>query len=311
MGALYTAKVRVFGKSFVKEKLLLNFTRFCLLQLYNQDVDPVYPLLRELHKEMDEETALWHTFLYVAYYNLASATIAFSSLPEPFRIKSEHIMLSTGTERRNFRNGSINRHITSLLVLHHHYGTFSSFLQQGFTEDKKRNWRRLQETLQLLWGNGRWAAYKTAEILMKVHDFPLQATDMGNEFSTGPRQGLALFYPSVSGNTKQAIALLDRQGEQLFEEMRKRGVYMGIEQLETMLCDFHAMAEGGYYPGHDIDLLQQQLLKAPLSEELALPIWEARRKVIPHEYLGECNGWNGVDRERKSYYKREGIILGR
>ena len=36
----------------------------------------------------------------------------------------------------------------------------------------------------------------------------------------------------------------------------------GIEQVETILCDFHALAEGRYYVGHDIDQMQEQLDRA-------------------------------------------------
>jgi hypothetical protein len=297
------------------EQRFVDFVNFCMHQLASQDVDPVYPVLSrlyELYREyhmMDEEGALWHTFLYVGYYSLPSATRAYALAPRPMRLTPAQATLPTGTERRGFRGGAITRHLSSLVYLLDRYGTLSNWLTQGFGPDKRANWHRLQVTLQVPWGNGRWAAYKTGEILQKVHGFPVQPTDMGHSFSTGPRHGLALFYREVPGNTADAIRTLDRQGEDLLQKLMAYGVEMGIEQLETMLCDFHALYKGRYYVGHDIDQLQEQIASSGLPTEQAWPLWKARRDALPHEYLGELHGWHGVDRARKKVYQQTGKVV--
>lgn len=288
-----------------------DFVRFCRLQLTSQDVDPMYPVLEYLYRGMEHEQALWHTVLYVGYYSIASATQVFDKVPHPALLPASLAKLPTGVERRNFRDGSIVRHIDYVLALVAHYGSLEAWLTHNFTDDYVHNWKRLQDTLQMPYGNGRWASYKTAEILQKAHHYPLQPTDMGLAFSTGPRWGLALFCSEVKGNSKEDIKALETYGQQLRVTLLHFGVEMGIEQLETMLCDFHALYDGNYYVGHDIDQMQEQIVRAELETRLALPLYQARAATLAYKYLGEEQGWNGIDRERKLRYKQKGVVLDR
>lgn len=295
----------------MRELLLQDFFRFCVLQLESRDVDPVYPVLAQLEKTMEPEQALWHTLLYVGYYSLASATMAFSQVPFIDYLPTGVENLPTGVERRGFRDGSLRKHVVSLLLLRKQYGSLQAWLKRGFGADTHLNWHILQNNIRLAWGNGRWAGYKTAEILSTVQQYPVSPTDMGNAFSSGPRQGLALFYGEVMGNTHAAIRLLDEQGDHLLTLTRKQGIDLDIAQLETMLCDFHALAEGRYYVGHDIDQMQEQLIKSALPPSLQEPLWHARKMTLPHHYLGEFGGWNGVQKERKKWYQQHREVVFR
>lgn len=294
------------------EKLFNDLVLFSKAQLESLDVDPLYPVLSYLHKPMEPEQALWHTLLYVGYYNIVSATVAFDAQQEPGPLPDFCNALPTGMERRYFRNGTIYQHFNHLLAIRDHYGSFHDWLTDGFREDDPcYNWEKVQANLQLPWNNGRWAGYKTAEILFKVHGYPLLPTDMGLDFNRGPRPGLGLFYPIPEGRSKQEVALMNAQGEDLLSRLVKAEVFLGIEQLETMLCDFHTLFEGRYYVGLDIDQMQEQLLKANAPARLLEPLWKARKEVLPHAYLGELHDWFGVDSKRKSHYKQTGEILVR
>jgi hypothetical protein len=74
-----------------------------------------------------------------------------------------------------------------------------------------------------------------------------------------------------------------------------------METAETSLCDFYAMTRGRYYVGIDIDEMQEQLLRVP--SDLTKWAFKARYESLPHDYLGELNGWEGIDKARKSIYK--------
>jgi len=298
------------------ERRLPAAIEFARLHLESQDIDPLYPVLRELQRGMGPEQALWHSLLYVAYYNVASSTLAFANYPEPAAIMGPLASLPTGIERRGLRGGApLSQHTAALEDMAFTYGGLRQWLTRRFTGNPRTDWNLLQHTFQEAWGNGRWAGYKTAEVLMKVNGFPLEATDMGNAFSTGPRQGLALFYTPIEGNTTAAVRELDEQGWDLHKRMAQEGVHLGIEQLETVLCDFHAMAEGRYYVGWDIDSLQEQLdvawQRGIDRRPLLGPVWAARKAGLPHRYLGELNGWKGVDRARGRQYRDTGRVLGR
>jgi hypothetical protein len=292
-----------------------SLRRFAELQVASQDIDPLYPVLRHLQRGMKEEQALWHSLLYLAYYNVASSTIAFADHPAPTRIEGPLAHLGFGRERRAFPGEMLGVHTLSLVVHASIHGGLKPWLEQRMEGDPRRDWATVQWTLQQAEQNGRWAAYKGAEVLARVHGWPLEATDMGHAFSTGPRRGLALFYGPVPSNRAVAVRLLNAQGEHLRRRLAEDGVNLGVEQLETVLCDFHAMTDGAYYVGHDIDQLQEQLDKAwrrgidrrPLLD----PVWAARRAVLPAAYLGEENGWSGVDQHRCRAYRETGQVLPR
>lgn len=311
---------------------LADIARFAALHLDSRDIDPVYPVLKralQVHADY-EDMILWASLLYVAYYHLPSGLYAWEVIwqscpcgppvatwfapPTLLRFAGRLSGLPTGTERRGHRGGRVMGHLYALAgAMDTFNGSPRKWLRQGFTRDPRHNWRRVQETLLAVHGNGRWAAYKTAEVLQKVHDWPLEPTDMGNQYSSGPRHGLALLYPNVEGNGADAIKILDAQGEDLRQRLIDlTGRPMDIAQVETILCDFHSLAQGNYYVGHDIDLMQQQIETFPYwSPQAKTMLWHDRADALPRAYLGECNGWLGVDAKRKKRYQQQGVILGR
>jgi len=306
------------------QERLPDLFRFGRHLVSSRDIDPLYPVLHDIHRTqgMEPQQALWHSFLYVAWYHLPSAMAAYECSPLPGRWLVRHLDASwpTGIERRNNRGGRVADHIRSFLEATRRtqlWDWFSDGLDmESFTpEGRIQNWRILNERLQTIHGNGRWAAYKHLEVLRRVHNFPVWAPDMGNQFSSGPREGLAMLYGDIEGQTSRVIAKLDRQGVDLQRRLAKHGLVVDIEELETILCNWKSLVKGKYYVGHDIDELQEQCERAvaagvidPGQFEL---IMQARYFTLPRQYLGEVNGWVGVQRKRMTAYRDQGRILTR
>jgi hypothetical protein len=295
-------------------RIVDDIAKFAKHQLSSRDIDPAYPVLEALEEHLDPEVALWRTLLYVAWYNLSSSEriFALASTPRKLdRLTINDLCLPTGIERRGLRGGvNMEAHLRDLVrIWEKHDRSWVAWLQQGFTIEPDRNWTRLQETLQEPKFNGRWAAFKMADILLHTHHWHLMAPDMGMAHSSGPRWGLALLFGEVLGDGPEQIELLDVQAAYLRNVLAKeRDVHLTFDELETVLCDYHSMSEGRYYVGHDIDEMQEQLL---LDESLRGPlpqIWSARARALPHNYLGEIGGWQGRDRARRAYYRRTGKI---
>ncbi len=285
-----------------------DFRRFCGYQLASEDVDPLYPVLShclwQLNLSTEERFQL--VFLYLAYYNLASALQVWLSSGRVSPLHIDSAKLPTGTERRNLRGGvKMNEHLASLAQ----YRPLSTWLTEDLSfrpKMAKENWKLVSRRLESVEGNGRWAAYKGCEVLQKVLNLPLRASDAGHAFSTGPRKGLALFYPGVPGNSPLAIEALDIQTEGLRNRLAADEVSMGVEQLETMLCDWHSVMSAHYYVGHDIDLNLQDLAKAPRA--VAVMLLEARQASFDEMWLGEKRGWPGVRTELNSLYIQRGKL---
>lgn|SRR5678815_422835 len=292
-----------------KTVLLNDFALFCRAQLETKDVDPLYPILRGLQDGMEPDQAVWHSLVYVAFYNVMSAEEFFNFAYNPrFVSKAEERLfrLPTGTERRGLRDyAKMKAHLLGLAGAWAYHGSWEDWLQQGFEDDPLANWNMLNQTLQTAYQNGRWASYKTAEILMTVNDYPVEPPNMGMAFSSGPRKGLALFFPTVEGNSPKAIAQLDYYGEVLRLSLAAEpyNVPLTVSELETMLCDFHSMVEGHYYVGHDIDQMLAQLHSSRAPQWLKEKVWYLRQRTFDEAYLGEVLGWTTVDSERCRQYR--------
>lgn len=300
----------------MNERRVDDLAAFARLQVSSLDIDPAYPLLKWIVRDMEQEQALWRSVVYVAYHSLPSSEAVFSAAPEPGdNVQGAAAKLPTDVERRGLRGGTaMTLHFESWAKVLEMHGSLQGFLEEAMTGDPKESWRRMVRLIQTVRGNGRWAGYKLAEVLMKSNGWPLEPPDMGNQNSTGPRQGLALFFDVVHGNSPAAIQKLDEQGWILQDLLARRGVHIAIEELETCLCDFHAMADGRYYNGKGIDDILAQMNAAEKDWRVQphiKTVWEAREAVLPRAYLGEFNSWKGVDHYRAGHYARTGEVLSR
>jgi hypothetical protein len=185
-----------------------------------------------------------------------------------------------------------------------------SWISNYLRDTPEKSWKAILPPLEVVYGNGRWASYKIAEMLQKVIDLPIQAPDMGHANSTGPRDGLSYLYSDLpSGNRAQDISTLDSISRDLLEKLAAHGASNRIEEAETSLCGLKSLINGHYYIGADIDKMQESLDKQPCS--LTPIAYEARKNVFPRRYLGELNGWSGIDKERLKAYKKTGVIITR
>ncbi len=278
--------------------------------LASKDLDPLYDVLRALYADMGlaGEDALWFTTLYLAYYHLPSALLAFERCPTVSSpLGADLAGLSTGIERRNLRGGKVLghlRHYRSLLAKTG--GRQADWLTQGWSAtDPEANFLRFWDTAQLPWGNGRWAAFKWADLLKNVHGMALSAPDMRLADCSGPKEGLQFLYAT----TTEDVVRLDALGSDLMGRMARLGI--DWEQLETVLCNYKSLAKGKYYVGHDIDELQERIDAAPLSDDQRALLYRARTAALPMAYLGERSGWHGIQKQRMGAYKDAGVILTR
>lgn len=283
---------------------LADYADWHALQVETGDLDPVYPVYRNLSERrgLSQGEVAWLCVLHVAYYNVTSALTAFELAPEPGEIpedpppESTLLRLSCATERRGHRDP---RKLSAHLVgLRRELG--DDVL--GWLGAYGWEWEPLNRRITELVGNGRWASYKLAEMLGKVVGVAGEATDAGHRYSSGPRKGLADLFPGLpTGNGPDDIAELDALTAEL-------GVLLDepdVAQVETSLCDFHSLVKGGYYLGHDIDAMLGQTFDTRVWPDVS----EARREVFDVELLGEVGErWTGVRTELKTAYRDRGTL---
>lgn len=286
-----------------EDSLFEDFIAFSKAQLASGDIDPAYPVLR-MRARLDKctrEQALWRSLLHVTWYNLGSAETCWKVWKDPTPIEGQFVF-PTGVERRGFRGPAGGRKaqdfVNSVLSRAEEVapgkglcGWLDSVVRAyGVGE---RGWRGIREELERCAGAGSWASYKWADLLRNVHDFRIAADSIlggGDGIGSGPVAGFALVFRVLSAPSRieQRLAM---------ERCINSGAaFAGLDQFETCLCDFNSLFRGHYYVGHDIDAMMTQL-----AEDSGL--WEARRMALPRAYLGEMNGWRGVEAARKKIYQ--------
>lgn len=292
-----------------------DYLTFHRLAVRSGDIDPVYPVLRCLARELSwtPEHTVRAVFTHVAFYDLGSTLLALSAgWP---RFESMSLDLPCATERRAHRQKlRLKLHLQYLDTVARSHGGLLPWIREAIAGSPQQAWQSVTDRcLMRVEGNGRWASYKTAEMLAEVCGLPLTAPDMNHAHSSGPREGLELLYPELSiihgRNDPATVRHLDDYSLSLLGWMAAQGESPKMEQAETTLCDFHSLVQGRYYIGHDIDQMQQQLTRTPSP---LLPLaWNARQAVFDHRYLGEVGGWSGPDKTLRRAYLDHRVILGR
>lgn len=276
-----------------------DYRRWHHLQVDSCDLDPVYPVLDAYAADADEHQRSWLCMLHVCYYHLGSSLTAYAAYPEPASLPADYaaleaaglLTLPTGTERRAHRSRrQLARHLLAMR------STWADVSPWDWAA-KDWWWPALNDRLTTVAGNGRWAAYKGAEMLQKVAHAPTAATDAGHAHSSGPRKGLGLLYVNLpAGNDDRTIAVLDGLTSTLADTLTEPDV----AQVETSLCDFASLVHGNYYLGHDIDQMLAQLADPRVT--VPADIWQARADALPGVLLGEHHGWAGIRRDLKRIY---------
>lgn len=288
-----------------------DYYRFHEVQVECRDMDPAYPVLNEVGRALDMNTEgrLWLLLLFTSHYHMGSTMAALLRATDPRAAVRASMDLPCATERRgHWYRPRLEKHLKAISEI---ASEAPNGLTRWFLSDlngtPEENWAQVQHRASLLPGNGRWASFKTTELIQQLIGPDIAAPDMQHAHSSGPRKGLGLLYANLpTDNDPASIALLDGFSRQLVQDMARHGLKVSVETAETSLCDFHALVDGRYYPGHDIDQMQLQLEAVP--SELAHFAWRARRKTLPLHYLGEVTGRSGIDRQAMICYRTTGRI---
>ena len=293
------------------------FKAFAKRQLETRDYDPFHPMLWNLQKDMHSEQALWSSFLYMAFYSMGSSFCAWSTSEPLEKLNEDADGWHIGLQRRNLRASSVVKHVEDMSSKARKHGSMESWLTGGFGVNPKSNWKILIERLESVWGNGRWAAYTTAELFQKVNNLNVEPACMGLDGATGPKKGLI----KLAGLTQSAsLKQLEDHGDALVEKLREMHPDPGIPwarhgydyaMVESTLCDFYGLTQGRYYVGRDIDRIAGRIISQGSRATVDLdPVWKARSEMFPRHLLTEARKVTplGVDWGRAKVFRDHGVI---
>jgi hypothetical protein len=237
---------------------------------------------------LSKEQRLWLGLIYMAYYNDGSAWHSFTRPGVADRRQLPPLNYPISYQRRNLFGGRIARHFESIYAIRS--------LTDWLAVD---SWSGLLRRLNELYGNGRWASYTTAELLVGLGLSNVRPDSYEVEGSSGPVSGLNFL--GLPG-TLQAAKYIHRT-------LTANGVRAPDEIFESFLCNWSRMNKADFYVGSNIDRQQNRIEKVErITGSKLKPVWQTRLRVLDNRTLGELHGWRS-DRDRAKIYAATKRVL--
>lgn len=274
------------------ERVVADLVEFARLSVEAGDVEPWAATIRAMTRRevagaaaLSREGALWVLTLYNTTDDLKSAlTIKrIADTPARWRWIGEYgrqqvTQVSIGRERRNLYGGRILRRLDDYVLRVGHQEQASWFCEAAPHTDPWRNFAPVMHRLQQVWGVGRLAAFEWAEFLHKVDGLRVDTEDAALWESSGPRRSLEAIHGSRAADRAQ----LSHWAWALKSHLHAEGVPLSWWDFETVICDFHVMRKGRYYPGKHLAMLSAEIDALP--EEWRVPWRAAYDSVIPQPW---------------------------
>ena len=289
---------------------LADLVRFAAVEVDSHDVEPWAELLAELYRSgaLDLEGACWAVALYNTYDDLASAWAVLRRWPTPEtwvrapdRADAAYYPLTN--ERRNLRGGRVLRRLASYADNLEGRGQADWLCSAITTSSPAVNFDRLTLCCRQVWGVGRQAAFEWAEFAGKVLGLPVDAGHGHLAESEGPRRSLQALF----GNPAPTRTWLDGRLDDVTELFDRAGLWAPLVDVETLICDFHVMRAGRYYPGKHLAALRFELERAarlwPADGPALTGAWD---RVVPDPWR---HIHPGIDPGKLAVYRDSGRII--
>lgn len=260
-----------------QQAVLEDLAVFARLERDSGDLEPWAEMIRELSRrlELDDEQCLWLVKLYNAYDAFDSAWAVFRRWPTPYlwqdaADRQDLVKYQCTQERRNLRGGLVYTHMQDYLA------KLAGRSQAEWLETAKPTFLDQMALVRTVWGVGRQASFEWVEFVAKAAGRThLVAPDARLWESEGPRRSLQAIYENPSPTPAQ----LEDYAHRTRAFLASKGVDLVWEDLETVICDFHVMRSGRYYPGRHLAALRGEIAGAdPADQGLLLEAFEA---IVP------------------------------
>lgn len=285
-------------------RIFKDFDVFSRALVVSKDVDPVYPVVKDILKHNSHFQPEWFVFVYVAFYSLETAIEMCNRWPtmEDFNSK-EFVSLRLAKELNKFgheRRGTCRNPVNQIEL----FKAAKDFISKDIDSKslKDRDNKHFREVLMKRPWHGNWASFKIAELFEKslgwenlsIQDLGIDERDPNS--NDGPVGGLRWLFGRENKYSSKWFPIWNRFGERVSEAYG-----WDIGKTETCLCKFHKIMSGKYFVGHDI----QEFVDL---KHVLLP--ETYSDIMSSNFVGDF--WKGIktlEKEKKGYYNKTGEII--
>jgi hypothetical protein len=300
-----------------------GFKQYYVYEMLSWDQSPAFPTLATYAKEnkLQDFDRYWLSFLYGCTYCVPTAIHIFETLNpesvEDYWSKNKpHLLFQSDRTKVKYTN-QFPKMVRSYIELIQQ-DPFNELLK---IQDKRQRYDKAYELFDNLYYFSRFSLFNFLEVIDGITSVKFNPTWFDLKLAESARNGLCYaigrddmvtlhHHPSkLSINYK----LLDDKLNQLKNELTTENpsLPVSIFNIETVLCAYKKLFWETRYLGYYIDRYQTEIT----TMKKLNPTFDAsfhyttRSKFIPHLFLGEKSGWNGVRPIRSSLLLRYGKVL--
>lgn len=270
----------------LKTELKPQLFDFCNQMLVTRDYDPNYFAVKGFCENVGLTWDQMYEFCFIfnGFYHFKSAATYLNDPSVDVR------SLAYGRSRRGFmKNQKVVSFIRSGIELKPHILKWRLGRELG--------WERIYELLLKIPGCGHWSAFYICDMFKVVLGFDITSPNLGflssESENRGPMSGLRF----ITGIEETVLRREPKLHRYVYDEMLEGVPFEGMEQFESLLCNFLSLHKKTYYVGRDID--RQIAMMQGLGPEW----WTARARYFPDELLGEKYGWTGIRKEKMGTFE--------
>jgi hypothetical protein len=286
------------------------FADFCKAETSTGGPDPQMPTMAELCKDTDPVDKVWLAGCYGAHHCVPSGYAVWKNFRAHEVVENPH-KLEEWLEA-HWDSLPVRPECKSHRMLEKRTECLYDFAQYALKEtwrgktDYEWMWRNTIDNISYY---NRYMAIKYLEMLRLMVTPNLVLNDLRSKNAWSPRKTLALLNPEFAHvlgdktrNSSSDLALVEIVAKDTIDKLKDYGVHISFFQIQVMLCEFREATVGGYYPGASLD---EELGYMAIAEKKfdSTDIIEARKRLFPHEHLGEVGGWYGIRKEKYQVFK--------
>ncbi len=274
--------------------------------------DPHMVLSGEMSKALPFSERIWRGGCYIAVYNSPYAEVLWREWSWARIQKTSEAELFDWltanfkriTMRRERRCARRPDWMTEYLLGYAKFAVTLPKIIAGLEGSPEENFEVVWDAALTVPRLGRYVAIKLLEYYRRYCGADIRHPDIRPEGGRSPREMLGYLWPehpivAEHDDSDEVLALVNKLVRQTQIRIKDEfGVALDMFQLQVMLCDYKQSWKGlRQYPGRSIDSEMVYALKMEREWNTTSEIWPIRKRLFPHEHLGELQGWDTVRKD--------------
>ena len=307
-----------------------NWRKNRMVEYIGSFPDEIGPLMRAYFKKqhLSQDDQVWWVLLYSSCYCMGTACVLQQELDyktitksqaEKFWLKNKPRLIFQ-SDRRYIKNMNQFVEIMGEFVRRSKRHPWQ-YLQQFIFDDPSKTYESLYKEVSSWKYYGRFGTILFMYNINKLMGIPMESQEY--DWKNGKTTTAAIFNAIYEDDRADAFedtasldsfdqAFLNKTLRKLMNRLsakypEKTWTVMGVT---SDLCSYRKLFKQTRYLGYYVDRQQDELNwlqeRWPEYQDIWEDFWEDRKRYIDQEYLGELNGWSGIQKQLMTAWVERG-----